>query len=241
MALRLDQIVPWGRSSREYELMFDLGAEELSSVMLDCGGGPASFNVEMTVRGHRVVSVDPIYAYSAAEIRARFESTSDTILTQVRATPDDWVWTYHRDPDDLRATRCAVMEKFLLDYEAGLREQRYILGELPVLPFPSNTFGLALCSHLLFLYSELLSAEFHVRSALELCRVAREVRLFPLLLHGGELSPHIAPVRTALAAAGWHTEIQPVAYEFQRGGNQMLRVFKPCLGPARSLTPCCGT
>jgi hypothetical protein len=227
MALRLDQIVPWGRSSREYELMFDLGAEELSSVVLDCGGGPASFNAEMTARGHRVVSVDPIYSYSTAEIRARFEATVDTILAQVRATPDDWVWTYHRDPDDLRATRRAVMEKFLLDYEVGLRERRYVLGELPVLLFPSNTFGLALCSHLLFLYSELLSAEFHVRSVLELCRVAQEVRLFPLLLHNGELSPHITPVRTALAAAGWHSEIRAVAYEFQRGGNQMLRVFKP--------------
>jgi SAM-dependent methyltransferase len=227
MAIRLDQIVPWGRSCREYELMFDLAPEDLSSTILDCGGGPSSFTAEMTARGHRVVSVDPIYSYSGAEIRARFDATIDTILAQVRATPDDWVWGCHRNPDDLRANRCVVMEKFLLDYEAGLREQRYARGELSVLPFPSNAFGLALCSHLLFLYSELLSAEFHVRSVLELCRVAREVRLFPLLSHGGELSPHIVPVQTALASAGWHSEIRPVRYEFQRGGNQMLRVFKP--------------
>jgi hypothetical protein len=70
------------------------------------------------------------------------------------------------------------MEKFLADYERGLREQRYITGELPSLPFDSGSFGLAVCSHLLFLYSDLLSEDFHIRSVLELCRVAGEVRLF---------------------------------------------------------------
>src|SRR5207245_16583 len=93
--------------------VFRVGPEDLSSVILDCCGGPASFNAEMTARGCRVISVDPIYSYSGAEIRGRFEATLPTMLSQVRATLDDWTWSFHRDPDDLCANRRAVMERFL--------------------------------------------------------------------------------------------------------------------------------
>lgn len=227
MAVSLDQIVPWGRSAREYELMFGLNAEDMSSVILDCGGGPASFNAEMTARGHRVISVDPMYSFSGPEIQRHFEATFENMLAQVRSTPDDWTWTYHRNPDDLCANRRAALERFLADYDAGKREQRYVVGELPALPFPANKFGLAVCSHLLFLYSDLLSAEFHVLSVRELCRVAREVRIFPLLSLDAEPSPHVAAVQTALATEGWKSEVVSVDYELQRGGNEMLRVFRP--------------
>ena len=73
MAVAFDQIVPWGRSRREYELMFSLSAEDVSRGVLDCGGGPASFIAELSASGLRGVSVDPIYAYSASEIQKRFE------------------------------------------------------------------------------------------------------------------------------------------------------------------------
>ncbi len=227
MAVSFDQIVPWGRSRQEYELMFSLDAEDLSGGVLDCGGGPASFTAAVTASGVRAVSVDPIYAFSGSEIHARFEAVVESMISQVRATPGDWVWSYHRDPDDLYANRRAAIEGFLADYENGLREHRYIVGELPSLPFKSDSFGLAVCSHLLFLYSDLLSEDFHVRSILELCRVAREVRLFPLLTLAREPSPHLAAVQSAVRLRGWGSEVVPVNFEFQRGGNKMLRVFRP--------------
>ena len=136
------------------------------------------------------------------------------------------MWGFHRDPDDLRANRRAAIEAFLEDYDAGRREGCYVVGELPSLPFSAGSFGLAVCSHLLFLYSELLSEEFHVRSVLELCRVACEVRVFPLLTLRGEPSPHLGAVRAALRFAGWESEVVRVDYELQRGGDQMLRVFR---------------
>ena len=79
---------------------------------------------------------------------------------------------------------------------------------------------------MLFLYSDLLSEDFHVRSILELCRVANEVRIFPLLTLRREPSPHLAAVRSALDSKGLASEIVRVDYELQRGGNQMLRVFQ---------------
>jgi hypothetical protein len=226
MAVHLDQIVPWGRSCNEYCLMFSLSAQNLSGRVLDCGGGPASFTAELSACGHRAVSVDPIYVYSGSEIRARFEAMAEPMLSQVRATPGDWTWSYHRDPDRLLANRRAALESFLADYEHGLRDRRYIVGELPSLPFASGSFRLAVCSHLLFLYSGLLSEAFHIESLRELCRVAHEVRVFPLLTLRREPSPHLAAVQAALDAEGWTSEAVRVNYELQRGGNQMLRVFR---------------
>ncbi|MES2469627.1 MAG: SAM-dependent methyltransferase [Verrucomicrobiota bacterium] len=226
MAVHLDQIVPWGRSRSEYELMFSLTAEDLSRGVLDCGGGPASFTAEVSACGYRTISADPLYVHSGADIRARFERTADSVMAQVRATPGDWTWSYHRSPDGLLANRRAALEAFLADYSSGLCEGRYVVAELPSLPFGSGSFGVAVCSHLLFLYSDLLSADFHVRSVRELCRVAREVRVFPLLTLSREPSPHMDAVRAALEADGWASEVVRVDYELQRGGNQMLRLFR---------------
>jgi hypothetical protein len=44
LAVMLDQVVPWGRSLSEYVRMFDLSPADLQSRILDCAGGPASFN-----------------------------------------------------------------------------------------------------------------------------------------------------------------------------------------------------
>ena len=226
MAVHLDKVIPWGRSRKEYELMFSLTAEDLSQGVLDCGGGPASFTAEVSACGYRAVSADPLYTHSGADIRARFEETVDSVLDQVRATPDDWTWSYHHSPEELLANRRAALEAFLTDYGRGLRESRYVVAELPSLPFDSGSFGVAVCSHLLFLYSDLLSADFHVRSVRELCRVAREVRVFPLLTLGREPSPHTDAVQAAVEADGWASEVVRVDYELQRGGNQMLRFFR---------------
>src|SRR5258705_8970220 len=117
MAVYLDQIVPWGRSREEYELMFSLTAQDLSQGVLDCGGGPASFTAEVSACGYRAVSADPLYAQSGADIRARFEGTAASMLAQVRATPGDWTWSYHHSPDDLLANRRAALEAFLTDYK----------------------------------------------------------------------------------------------------------------------------
>jgi hypothetical protein len=59
---------------------------------------------------------------------------------------------------------------------------------------------------------------------LELCRVAREVRIFPLLALGSRPSPHVGAVAAGMRSAGCHVTIEAVPYEFQRGGNQMMRI-----------------
>lgn len=233
MPFQLNEIVPWGRSFREYELMFGLGGQDLEGGVLDCGGEPASFTAEMSSRGHRAVAGGSHLCVLRRGIRSRFDAVAGSMISQVRATPDDWTWSYHRDPDKLLATRRAALEKFLGDYEKGLRESRYLAGELPRLPLNTASFGLASCSHLLFLYSDLLTKEFHVQAIRELCRFAREVRIFPLLTLDRQPTPHLAAVRSACKDQGCASEAVRVDYEFQRGGNQMLRIFRTPRGQSR--------
>jgi len=53
-------------------------------------------------------------------------------------------------------------------------------------------------------------------------RVAREVRIFPLLALDGAISPYLSLVCEEFGSRGFDVQIVKVDYEFQRGGNQML-------------------
>jgi hypothetical protein len=130
-----------------------------------------------------------------------------------------------KSPEHVGEVRMAAMKQFLNDFPLGLAQGRYVVGELPALPFRYRAFDLAVCSHFLFTYSDLLDLQFHLDSIRELCRVAREARIFPLLPNFGEgHSPHVAPLVRQLTAEGYQCEVRRVPYEFQKGGNEMLRV-----------------
>jgi hypothetical protein len=222
MGFTLESVVPWGRSFDEYVRMFDLSAADLSLRILGCGDGPAAFNVGLTARGGRIVSCDPIYAFSAREIEGRIAATYEKVMAQLRANVGDYVWTEFSGPEDVGATRMAAMREFLADYETGRAAGRYVTAALPELPFADGAFDLALVSHFLFLYAAQLDAEFHARSLLELLRVARQVRVFPILTLDGRPYPDMAAVRTKLVEAGVKIAIRKVPYEFQKNGKEML-------------------
>jgi hypothetical protein len=220
----LDHIVPWGRSFDEYRRMFALTEQELGLRLLGCGDGPAGFNSEATRRRCKVISCDPIYRYSADQIQDRITATYDQILNQTRKNINEFVWTSIPSVEELGRVRMAAMRQFLQDYPDGRAVGRYVDAELPNLPFDDHSFDLALCSHLLFLYSAQLGEAFHHTAIRELSRVAHEVRIFPLLALGAQPSPLVAPVAAACRRAGFEVSIEVVPYEFQRGGNQMMRI-----------------
>jgi hypothetical protein len=220
----LDQVVPWGRSLDEYQRMFALTEDDLRSSILGCADGPASFNAEATRRGAAVVSCDPLYGLELNQIQDRITATYHNVLDQTQRNADEFVWDTIRSVEELGRVRMAAMQIFMEDYEKGRAERRYIRAELPVLPFPDASFDLALCSHFLFLYAGHLDETFHLAAILEMCRVAAEVRIFPLLALGGRPSPHVAPALATLRESGYSASIETVPYEFQRGANQMLRI-----------------
>jgi SAM-dependent methyltransferase len=231
VAIKLNEVIPWGRSFGEYRRMFALSDADLAGRILGCGDGPASFNAEATGLGHAVVSCDPIYAFSPAEIERRVEDCYGDLIAQVRTDPDGFVWDHFHDPDHLGQCRLAAMRSFLADFEAGKAEGRYIMASLPYLPFEDGQFDLALVSHLLFLYSDQLDFNFHRAAVEELLRVAREVRIFPLLTLERRPSPHVGPICTHVAGRGWRAEVCGVPYEFRRSSNEMLRLSREVRPP----------
>ncbi|MBK1987888.1 SAM-dependent methyltransferase [Sphaerospermopsis aphanizomenoides BCCUSP55] len=222
--MKLNEVVPWGRTLQEYKLMFNLSETDLNKKILGCGDGPASFNAEMTELGYSVISIDPIYDFSEDQIRQRVQETYEPIISQVRQNADRYVWNNFHDAQQLGDARLAAMEKFLLDYETGRKAGRYLSQSLPKLEFGDNQFELCVCSHLLFLYSDQLSLDFHIASIYELLRIAKEVRIFPLVKLDCEPSPYLEPVFNLFSIQQFNIEIQPVGYEFQKGGNQMLKI-----------------
>lgn len=224
MSFTLEKVVPWGRSFDEYVAMFALSGADFKRQILGCGDGPASFNARLTRKGGQVLSVDPLYRFSTEDIRKRIGETYADVMEQTRKNKHEFKWTHIKSVDELGRMRMAAMNEFLTDYEMGAQQGRYVDGELPDLPFTDNQFDLAVCSHLLFLYSEQLSFDFHFASVLDLCRVANEVRIFPLLELGAKPSRHLQPITDGLAGEGYTVTIVTVDYEFQRGGNQMLQI-----------------
>ena len=225
MGMHLDQIVPWGRSLREYVRMFDLTDRDLESTILDCAGGPASFNAEMHRRKGKIVSCDPIYQFSVQEIAGRIAEACQTVLSATEQNRTNFVWREIESVEHLRELRMSAMRQFLEDFPIGTSQGRYFVAVLPDLPIGAKKFELALCSHFLFTYSNTLTLQFHLDSIRELCRVAAEARIFPLLpSFGFERSVYVSEVMKRLVSDGYECEMRSVPYEFQKGGNEMLRV-----------------
>ncbi|MDO8141031.1 MAG: hypothetical protein Q6358_05985 [Candidatus Brocadiales bacterium] len=224
MAFTLDKIVPWGRSFEEYVAMFSLSREDLVKRILGCGDGPASFNCILTRRGGHVISVDPVYHFSAEEIGSRVNETYEEVIKQTRNNKNEFVWHHISSVEELGRVRMEAMKVFLSDYPTGREESRYIDARLPSLPFKDGIFDIALCSHFLFLYSEQLSEDFHVQSIKELCRVSTETRIFPLLELGAKKSRHLENITDRLGKDSLAVTIEKVPYEFQKGGNEMMRI-----------------
>lgn len=206
--------------------MFALTDDDLRTRILGCADGPAAFNAEATRRGAHVTSCDPIYDFSAQQIRERIAATAEDILKQTQQNLDQFVWDEIASVEQLHRVRIAAMNEFLADYDGGRNEGRYITASLPLLPFADASFDLAVCSHFLLLYSEQLGPQFHDDAVLELCRVADEVRIFPILALGGVASPHAADAIERLQGLNYSATIERVHYEFQRGGNEMMRIRK---------------
>ena len=224
MAMVLEKVVPFGRSLEEYRAMFALSDEELDKRILGVADGTAGFNSQMHAMGKTVVSVDPLYRFSAEQIQQQFEAVVDDVIAQIEQSPEDWVWAYHQSPQHLREHREQVIAGFVSDFPAGLAEGRYQVAELPQLPFADNEFELILCSHFLFLYSEQFDYAFHRDAVFDMLRVAPQLRVFPLLTLGLEVSPHLMPLYQELTAEGYSVAVDTVGYELQKGANKMLKI-----------------
>jgi SAM-dependent methyltransferase len=209
------------RSFAEYEAMFDLPAE-LPARILDCCAGGSGFTA--AVPG--ALAADPAYALSFVDLAAAVREGTAQGGGIVGDHPDDFTWSWYGSAERRDAMRAEAADAFVADRRR--RPSRYPAAALPELPFADGAFDLVLCSHLLFTWSDQLDERWHLAALRELARVGAEVRVFPLVVQRtGEPVPFLDAVRRELAAAGIGTQVRPVPYEFQRGGNRMLVLTRP--------------
>ena len=222
MPIEYKDVIPWGRSFEEYVAMFALRPEDLAGRIIGCGDGPAGFNKRMKDLGFKAISCDPIYTFSREQIKERISVAKEEVMKQVFANMSCYVWDKIKNPAELLRLRLETMDEFLADFESGKAEGRYLTYGLPDLPFSEKQFDLALCSHLLFIYSQHLGYDFHYKSIKEMLRVAKEVRIFPIIDLSSNRSPFLEPIIEHLQEEGHVVEIVRVDYEFHRGANEMM-------------------
>ncbi len=201
--MKLENVVPWGRNLKEYKEMGLFSDNDKNKKILGCGDGPASVNKNLTQMGVDITSIDPIYQFTKEQITQRIDATSSVISEQLRLHSEDFVWKNIKDVDELISLRLHAMEEFLDDYVLGKKEGRYQHQELPKLNFKDKEFDLAWSSHFLFLYSEHFDGQFHIDALTEMLRVAKEVRIFPLLDLNNSLSKHLDLVLQYLEMNGY--------------------------------------
>ncbi len=225
MAFKLKNVVPWGRTFAEYKRMFALSEADLNKKIISFGDGPASFNSEMTKRNKQIISIDPVYRFSESEIRQRINETKDVVIEQTKNNADNFVWKQIKTVDELINTRLSAMDGFLSDFEKGKAEGRYINHELPQnTNFKELSFDLGLSSHFLILYDQ-LGVDFHIAAISEMLRVAKEIRIFPILTLDAKKS-EILDLIINHFSSDYDIEIKSVDYEFQKNGNKMLVIKK---------------
>ncbi|WP_254544244.1 class I SAM-dependent methyltransferase [Halomarina pelagica] len=219
----IDDFAFVGRTLAEYRRMFDLDVEALAGRrVLDCPAGPCSFVAEARDRGVRAVGVDAMYGRSPAALARLATEDAARATAALDGVEDLYRWEFYEDVAELETYRHRAASRFLRDY--ARHGGRYVGATLPELPFPDDAFETVLSAHLLFLYDDRLSPEFHLDTVRELLRVGEEVRVFPLHGFDAERSKLVAVVVDALRADGHAVETRTVPFEFQRGANEMLVV-----------------
>ena len=215
MTVEIKTKLPLGRSFEEYIQMFNLNANDLSKSIIGCGDGLSSFNKRMKELGYNIISCDPIYIKSIDQMNQYMLESKEEVIQQPRNKLEDIFWNFNQ--------RRTFINEFLDDYELGKQEGRYLSCSLPELPFKDKEFDIALCSHFLFTYKD-LGFDFHYNSIQEMLRVAKEIRIFPIIDLHCEKSEFLEPIVEELKKQCYRVEITKVEYGFYLNGHDMLLI-----------------
>ena len=228
MPLNFENIAITGRIFEEYSAFFDLELEDLKSKkILDCPSGASSFVQTLKQNGIFAKGVDIIYKFTKDEIEKQGIKTLEKIY-QNTSWMDAYKMDFYKTKENHKKHREDALKGFLKDYNLD----DFIYCELPNLPFENKEFDLLLSSHLFFVYDDRLDYDFHKNSILEMLRVSKEVRLFPLVdiqnskvLEEKNFSPFVYKIIEELSK-DFKCEIIKTDFEFQVKANYYLKIFK---------------
>lgn len=219
------KLVLWGHQVDEYQEMFALSDENQPNSILEYGCGPSAVNATFTEQGRRIVSVDPLFSLDKDSLCHKVELIFSDMITRVNKEQEKFDFSLYGTIQGLINKRRMGMKLFFDDYQKGQREHRYIGSHDSVLPFNDFAFDLALSSHYLFADLDDQDVDSHLSVIKELARIAKEVRIFPLIDRHHQPSPFLGPVLLDLQQNNYGIEVKEVPYHLQPSGNAMLRVW----------------
>ena len=219
------KLVLWGNHVDEYPEMFALSTADLNARLLEYGCGASAVNAEFNEKGGLISSCDPLFNLDQATLFTQVSLVFEDMVARITRSQEKFDFSHYGSLEALIATRRQGMEKFFADYEKGKAEKRYLPINDHVLPFADFTFDFALSSHYLFADLDDQDVDFHLQAIRELARVAKEVRIFPLIDRQGQPSPFLGPVLLGLQQEDYGVEVREVKYHLEPKGNAMLRVW----------------
>lgn len=217
----------WSHSLTDYIAMFDLSDEDLQGSFIDFASQAASFNAQLTASGGKVISCDPLYKYQLPELRPKVTAMAQELVAYISTHETCYQWQAYAAIEDFITEQQLSREQFLSDYAQGLVEQRYLYEYLPKTNFTDYQFDIAVCTHFLFDGTKSHNLSFQLAAITEMARIARDVRIYPLLDAYGEIPQNLGPILAEIQSgeSKLGMEIREVKYHFQKKSNAMLRVW----------------
>ena len=217
--------VLWGHHANEYKEMFDLNDDHFSLPLLEYGCGPSALNSTVHDKNSLVVSIDPLFSLGKSDLLQKTTLMFDERALALRSDPLLLDVTAYGGLDAFIAYRKQGMALFFKDYEQGLTAKRYRADAIDSLPFDDFTFNMALSSHYFFGDGNIHSVDDTLSMIKSLARVAKEVRIFPLLNRPSVTSEQLGPVLLGLQQNNYGVEVREVACSLYPAGNAMLRIW----------------
>lgn len=214
----------WIYDFSDYQQMYDMIEADFSKSILDFSAGISSFNSDATKKDWHVVSADLSYALPEAKMREHAQALLQQTILALKANPNR---LRNPTPDTMEKVIQLWTETeshFLEDYVLGKTQSRYQAISSLKLPYQTHQFQLALCTN--FLFHQPISREQASLILKELCRVAEEVRIFPLLDNHGKMTDELGPLMLSFHQKNYGVEVRQVDYHTLKGGNAMLRVWE---------------
>ncbi|MFJ4770796.1 hypothetical protein ACIP88_17025 [Streptomyces uncialis] len=224
----IGDIVITARPFTDYTAQFALTTDDLlAGPVLDCAGGASDFAATVRSLGGTAVSTDPAYRQSPSHLTHRVERDLNRVRQWTATQPDRFPldesgqWTHAQRWN-------TAAGHFLEDFRRDRNENtgHYRAASLPSLPFPDDSFTLAVSGFLLFTYPGHFDLAFHLAAIRELTRVSADVRLHPL--NDSAQTPFRALPRLLhhLAEDGTRTELFTVQGQSDSRDTATLRLTR---------------
>lgn len=223
------KLVLFGHQLDEYEEMFALSPKDFDLSILEYGSGITAVNKTLSARNKKIISIDPSFSLNKKDLANKSTEIFNQMIKIVKNNASKFNFSKYSGLNGLIAKRREGIKEFFKDYENGKKQLRYLPANHDSINFKDFTFDYALSSHYFFAGDDNEHLQHYIKIIKELARVAKEVRIFPLIDKFGQPSPLLGPILLELQNNNYGVEVREVDYHLQPQGNAMLRVFaKEC-------------